>query len=128
MRQAVAIATDSIYGLLKAKGLVRAFNDLHELLHALQNITLYSSSTSATEYRFFWRGQRDIAWGLQAKLFRSLREKLGRNPTVAEFNAREDEILDAFNQTELGKGNHVLENLALLQHHGAPNPVVGRLH
>jgi hypothetical protein len=53
-------------------------------------------------------------------LWRSLSDRLGRDPTTAEFSAREDEILDAFYRTQLGKGNHVLENLALLQHHGAP--------
>lgn len=112
--------TAAVYDLLVRKGLARSFTDLHHLMHALQNITMYSPPGARSEYRFFWRGQRDASWGLEPKLFRNLREKLGREPTVAEFNAREDEILDAFARTELGKDNHVLENLALLQHHGAP--------
>jgi len=100
----VALPSESIYDLLKAKGLARAFTDLHGLMHALQNITLYSSPGAPTEYRFFWRGQSNVAWGLQPKLFRNLREKLGRDPTVAEFDAREDQILEAFDRTDLGKG------------------------
>jgi hypothetical protein len=117
----VALRADSIYDLLDEKGLARGFSDLHQLMHALQNITLYRAGPAeTTEYRFFWRGQSNVAWGLQPKLFRSLRDSRGHDPTVAEFDAREDEILEAFDRTGLGKNNHVLENLALLQHHGAP--------
>src|SRR5258708_13909940 len=89
-------------------------------MHAVQNITLFSPPSTSTEYRFFWRGQSDVGWGLQPRLFRNLRERLGHDPTLAEFNAREDEILAAFDKTQLGNGLHVLEKLALLQHHGAP--------
>lgn len=110
-----------IYGLLESKGLTRRFDDLHQLMHALQNLTLYTPPSGEKEYRFLWRGQRDDRWGLESRLYRSLIDRYDRPPTRIEFEGREGEILDAFSETGLADGMSILEQLALLQHHGAPS-------
>lgn len=109
-----------IYGLLESRGLARRYDDQHLLLQAVQNLTLYTPPSGEQEYRFLWRGQRDDRWGLESRLYRSLIDQYDRPPTRIEFEARENEILEAFHETSLAEDRTVLDQLALLQHHGAP--------
>lgn len=114
----------SFYDLLESKRLARSFGrgQLRELLRAAQNVTLHQPPSATDAYRFFWRGQRNVAWPLSSRLYRDFGS--GR-PGRADMEKREAEILQAFAATGLEESQYpVLEQLAILQHHGAPTRLI----
>lgn len=95
---------------------------------------------SAAGRLFAWRGQVDAAWGLDSSLYRRLLWTKGKTnppPTEADLQAEEDELLKEAHRWGLHTGEHgrlsVLNQLAVLQHYGAPtrliditfNPLIG---
>lgn len=95
---------------------------------------------SATGRLFAWRGQVDAAWGLDSSLYRRLlwtRGAAATPPKETDLQTEEDEILKAVHRWGLHTGERgrlsVLNQLAVLQHYGAPtrliditfNPLIG---
>jgi FRG domain len=87
-----------------------------DLLQAIGRISTYSS-----EARYVWRGQPDLAWGLNAGLVRRLRQQSRANGPVTESQLRghEMQLLESARAAGYGRSIGVVELLAILQHHGA---------
>lgn len=85
---------------------------------------------SAEGRQFAWRGAVDATWGLHSSLYRRLDWTLGASdpPNESELAAREGEIVADAHRWGLHNGPRgrlaVLEQLATLQHFGAPTRLV----
>jgi len=122
--QTIRTAVDSsFHDLLATKNLVKAFaaGELPQLMHAAQSVTLFGSRSGVNAFRFLWRGQRDCRWPLKSRLFRELEAAHNSQPTAADLERAEDNMLKRFQATGLRESKTpVLEQLAVLQHQGAP--------
>jgi hypothetical protein len=88
-----------------------------DLLRAIGRISTYGS-----EARYVWRGQPDLAWGLNAGLVRRLRQQSRANGPVTESQLRghEMQLLESARASGYGRAAvGDVELLAILQHHGA---------
>jgi hypothetical protein len=86
------------------------------LLRAVARVSTYSS-----EARYVWRGQPDLAWGLNPGLVRRLQDrKRFRSPiTETLLRGHEQQLLESALARGYGRQSGHIELLAVLQHHGA---------
>lgn len=111
---------------------IDSFEDALEVIHGVFD------KWSAQGRLFAWRGQVDAAWGLDSSLFRRLSwTRGGPPPKEGDQQSEEEAILKAAHRWGLHTGDRgrlsVLNQLAVLQHYGAPtrliditfNPLIG---
>lgn len=110
---------------------VRTFNEAMQEIHKLFDLRAKKKTL------FTWRGQADASWGLDSSLYRRLRNRSKRAVTENDLQAEEKRVLVSAHQWGLHFGERgrlsVLNQLAWLQHYGAPtrmidvtfNPLIG---
>ena len=79
--------------------------------------------------QFAWRGQVDAGWPLHSSLYRRIGLTEGFTPDEEKFSKVEHEILVELHKWGLHSTNHsgrlsILNQLAILQHYGAPTRLV----
>lgn len=104
----------------------RVINNYDDLVQAIDGVL---NKAKAENKQFAWRGQVNAGWSLHSSLYRRLRLTLGSNPVESRFSAEEQEILANLHRWGLhntqGRGRlSVLNQLAMLQHFGAPTRLI----
>jgi hypothetical protein len=102
---------------------VSTFSEVHELLEDLYENWIRNDRT------FAWRGVVNAAWSLHSSLYRRLAPAIGSSwPDESELEAEEGQILADVHRWGLHQGQHgrlsILEQLAVLQHFGAPTRLI----
>lgn len=101
-------------------------NDYGDLVKAIDGIL---DKAKAENRQFAWRGQVNAGWALHSSLYRRLKLTCGSNPNELKFSAEEQEILANLHRWGLhntqSRGRlSVLNQLAVLQHFGAPTRLI----
>lgn len=101
-------------------------NDYGDLVQAIEGVL---SKAKAESKQFAWRGQVNSDWALHSSLYRRLSLTKGANPKEDAFSSEELNILVALHRWGLhnvqGRGRlSVLNQLAMLQHFGAPTRLI----
>jgi len=97
-----------------------------DLVQAIEGILNKAKSENK---QFAWRGQVNADWALHSSLYRRLSLTMGSNPIENKFSEEEKEILTLLHRWGLhnvqGRGRlSVLNQLAMLQHFGAPTRLI----
>lgn len=103
-----------------------AINNYGDLVQAIEGILTKAKSQNK---QFAWRGQVNADWALHSSLYRRLSLTMGSNPTERRFSTEEKDILASLHRWGLhnvqGRGRlSVLNQLAMLQHFGAPTRLI----
>lgn len=108
------------------KSFERRITSFQDFIDILDKINKIQNRHSAI---FAWRGQANAAWGMHSSLSRKIRIAKGRFPKENELSTHENHILAELHQW--GLHNHhllgrlsVLNQLAILQHFGAPTRLI----
>lgn len=101
-------------------------NNYADLVQAIEGIL---EKAKLQNRQFAWRGQVNADWALHSSLYRRLSLTSGSNPVEKIFSAEEKNILTSLHRWGLhnvpGRGRlSVLNQLAMLQHFGAPTRLI----
>ena len=102
---------------------INSYGDLVTTIEGILN------KAKAENRQFAWRGQVNADWALHSSLYRRLSLTLVANPKEAKFSSEEHSILADLHRWGLhnvqGRGRlSVLNQLAMLQHFGAPTRLI----
>ena len=102
---------------------VKSFEDLVRIIDQIMDRAVKH------DIQFAWRGQVDASWALHSSLYRRLSLTLGATPDEAALAERELEVLIDLHRWGLhthptGGRLSILNQLAMLQHYGAPTRLI----
>jgi hypothetical protein len=101
-------------------------NNYADLVKAIEGVLDLAKKDNR---QFVWRGQVNADWALHSSLYRRLKLTTGLNPKEPTISEKEGEILARLHRWGLhntpGRGRlSVLNQLAMLQHFGAPTRLI----
>ncbi|MBS0501327.1 MAG: FRG domain-containing protein [Proteobacteria bacterium] len=101
-------------------------NNYADLVAAIDGVL---NKAKTENKQFAWRGQVNAGWALHSSLYRRLKLTLGLNPVESKFSSEEQGILANLHRWGLhntqGRGRlSILNQLAMLQHFGAPTRLI----